>query len=89
MVSNELLGALNLHFIFKSRFNSLNSEDIIDLTNDTVSHCLKEHCSNIPDLIFKTLPSHYENTPMQYSAIFHGCKNDNFQMKNRDILLKT
>ena len=21
---------------------------------------------------------HYENTPMQYTAIFHGCKNDNF-----------
>ena len=24
---------------------------------------------------------HYENTPMQYTAIFHGCKNDNFQLK--------
>ena len=23
----------------------------------------------------------YENMPMQYTAIFHGCKNDNFQMK--------
>ena len=22
---------------------------------------------------------HYENTPMQHTAIFHGCKNDNFQ----------
>ena len=27
---------------------------------------------------------HYENTPMQYTAIFHSCKNDNFQMKNSD-----
>ena len=26
--------------------------------------------------------THYENIPMQYTAIFHGCKNDNFQMKN-------
>ena len=26
-------------------------------------------------------------TPMQYTAIFHGCKNDNFQMKNSDIFL--
>ena len=26
-------------------------------------------------------------TPMQYTAIFHGCKNDNFQMKNCDIFL--
>ena len=23
---------------------------------------------------------HYENTPMQYTAIFHGCKNDNFRL---------
>ena len=22
----------------------------------------------------------YENTPMQYTAIFHGCENDNFQL---------
>ena len=25
---------------------------------------------------------HYEKTPMQYTAIFHGCKNDYFQMRN-------
>ena len=25
--------------------------------------------------------------PMQYTTIFHGCKNDNFQMKNSDIFL--
>ena len=25
-------------------------------------------------------PTHYENTPMQYTAIFHGCKNNNFQL---------
>ena len=28
---------------------------------------------------------HYENTPVQYIVIFHGCKNDNFQMKNCDF----
>ena len=28
---------------------------------------------------------HYDDTPMQYTAIFHGCKNGNFQMKNYDI----
>ena len=27
------------------------------------------------------------NTPMQYTAIFQDCKNDNFQMKNCDIFL--
>ena len=30
---------------------------------------------------------HYENTPNQYSAIFHSLKNDNFQMKNCNIFL--
>ena len=29
--------------------------------------------------------THYANTSMQYTAIFHGCKNDNFQMKNCNI----
>ena len=28
---------------------------------------------------------HYNNKPMQYTVIFHSCKNDNFQMKNCDI----
>ena len=23
---------------------------------------------------------HYENTPIQYTVIFHDCKNDNFQV---------
>ena len=30
---------------------------------------------------------HYANMPMQYTAIFHGCKNVNFQMKNYNIFL--
>ena len=30
---------------------------------------------------------HYDNTHMQYTVIFHSCKNDNFQMKNGDIFL--
>ena len=30
---------------------------------------------------------HYADTPMQYTAIFHGCKNVNFQMKNYNIFL--
>ena len=25
--------------------------------------------------------SHYENTPIQYTVIFHSCKNDYFQIK--------
>ena len=30
---------------------------------------------------------HYENTPIQYTVIFHGCKNDYFLMKKCDTLL--
>ena len=35
---------------------------------------------------------HYDNTPMQYSTIFNGCINDEFQFKGFDLfifLLKT
>ena len=32
-------------------------------------------------------PKHYENMPMQYTAIFLGCKNGNFQMKKCYIFL--
>ena len=30
---------------------------------------------------------HYANMPVQYTAIFHGCKNDNFQIMFSDIFL--
>ena len=30
---------------------------------------------------------HNENAPMQYTAIFDGCKNDNFLMKNCNSFL--
>ena len=30
---------------------------------------------------------HYENTPMQHTAIFHDCKNDNFQLKFYNFFL--
>ena len=33
-----------------------------------------------PHLAMGVERSHYENTPMQHTAIFHGCKNDNFQL---------
>ena len=37
--------------------------------------------------IKKVVGTHYANTPMQYTAIFHGCKNVFFQMKNYNIFL--
>ena len=36
---------------------------------------------------FLPLSFHYENMPIQYSAVFHGCKYDNFQMKNCYIFI--
>ena len=30
---------------------------------------------------------HYENKPMQYTAIFHGCKNVHFHMKIVNVFL--
>ena len=30
---------------------------------------------------------HYENMPIQYTTIFQGCKNGNFQMKKCDMFL--
>ena len=35
----------------------------------------------------KETPVHYANISVQYTAMFHGCKNDNFQMKIFDIIL--
>ena len=31
--------------------------------------------------------AHYENMSVQYTAIFHGCKNDNFQLEKCDHFL--
>ena len=36
-------------------------------------------------VLIAPVPGHYANTPMQYTAIFHCCKNVNFQMKNSNI----
>ena len=39
------------------------------------------------DGLERKLEPHYANMPMEYSSIFHGCKNNNFQMKNCDLFL--
>ena len=40
-----------------------------------------------PDIPMYILSAHYDNTPMQYTAILKGCKYGNFQMKNCDFFL--
>ena len=37
--------------------------------------------------LFYHVAAHYANMSVQYTAIFHGCKNDNFQKKIFDIFL--
>ena len=36
-------------------------------------------------VVLCSTPTHYENTPMQYTEIFKAVKNENFQKKNFDI----
>ena len=44
--------------------------------------------SSRPDLVWTEMSCfHYEITPMLSTAIFQGCKNNNFQMKKSDIFL--
>ena len=35
--------------------------------------------------VYKFSIDHYDNMPMQYSAIIHDCKNENFYRKYYDI----
>ena len=51
------------------------------------SMCLSNH--NYPKKRIKTdhQPGHYANMSVQYTAIFHVRKNDDFQMKIFDIFL--
>ena len=46
-----------------------------------------EHAYTIYDDFYGCQKDHYDKTPIQYTVIFHGCKNDYFQMKNCDIFL--
>ena len=38
-------------------------------------------------MLIISVTAHYENMPMRYTAIFHGYKSNNFQMKNCVIFL--
>ena len=42
---------------------------------------------NMMQLTDKHSNKHYANTPMQHTAIFHGCKNVHFQIKIFNIFL--
>ena len=45
------------------------------------------YISIINTLYFYKTSLHYANMSVQYTALFHGCENDNFLMKIFDIFL--
>ena len=67
--------------------------EFIELTVTKHTHTHKIHTSVYGNIkmsydhmfVFYTtsrdITIYYTNTPMQYTAIFHGCKNLNFQIK--------
>ena len=51
-----------------------------------IDRLLEKRCSlGLPYILCETCLFHYDNTPMQYTGIFHCCKNVNFEMKKCDI----
>ena len=54
-----------------------------DTFNDHSGRSLLESLDDPFDVILtRNSYTHYANMSVQYTATFHGCKNDNFQMKN-------
>ena len=47
----------------------LNVENLLEKINAELPPAIR--------VMGKNMDAHYENTPMQYTSIFHGCKNDN------------
>ena len=66
-----------VYVICNSKFGQKNNEDLVSMFVSS-SH---DHKFGV----------HYANISVQYNAIFHGCKNGNFQMKKINVifLLKT
>ena len=64
-------------------------DDWADMSKSTCNSRLGGICFVCHDLRdrLRGSPRHYENTPIQYTVIFHGCKNHNFLMKNCDTFL--
>ena len=57
------------------------------LTKEVRSEPVQRPLSITHPLTETVLLPHYANTPMQYTAIFHGCKNVHFQMIFLNIFL--
>ena len=60
----------------------------IDILNRVAQNITNGKCPHVQETTPSVVSSvHYENMSVQYTAIFHGYKNDYFQMKNCNIFL--
>ena len=81
----------NLYFEQKYEYSKKNSTENCHFYSREILLYIAWTCFR--NAVVKTeIRPHYENTPMQYTAIFLGCENDNFQLNFLTIfifLLKT
>ena len=81
---NDFVGMEALRKVLhQSRLLFSNGYDKVFLKAGGYRQAITDFKSVDPKLLQDSIQtvSHYANTPMQYTAIFHGRKNDNFQMK--------
>ena len=79
-ISKRLIRSTTLEYFIATHrnYNIINPTRRTPLQTVITAACLKRHVNN---------SFYYANTPMQYTAIFHGCKTVNFQMKIFKIFL--
>ena len=79
-------------FGMKRKIIFINTFDVVMLSQNTDYGYLwpsyyQSFCDCITGMCIVVISRHYDNTPMQYTAIFHPCKNGRFKLKNCDIFL--
>ena len=76
---------IRLYQIISAEPNQQDGWNII--MNDTDYKNNRDNDNHITSVMILYVACHYANMSVQYTAIFHGCKNVNFQMKIFDIFL--
>ena len=77
---------LMLKIYFFQNLNDDNINQLIDYMDSLTASVSKETVQLLTVQCYLYCMD-YANTPVQYTAIFHGCKNDYFQMKNCEVFL--
>ena len=73
------IGQLESVHLSNSLLNQEQKTQLNELENE-----INKTWTAIQDFSSGSTGIHYINVPMQYTTIFHGCKNDNFQLKLLD-----